>query len=529
MFKVLICDNMAPVAASILESTGQIEVVVDNSAKEPGKLSKIINEFHGIALRSQTHIDEGILKNAGRLQIVGRAGVGVDNIDIAAATRRGIVVMNAPGGNTVTTAEHTISLMLSLARNIPQATASLRAGRWEKKLLGGVEITDKKLGIVGLGQIGKIVANRANGLKMNVIATDPFISEKAARELNVELVSLDDLLSQSDFITLHVPRLKETVNLINSNTISMMKPGVRIINCSRGEVVNLDDLFKALESGHIAGAALDVFPTEPPDVSLAIFKHPNIIFTPHLGASTSEAQNKVAEMIAGQIAAYLLNGVATNAINFPSISKDAMMRLKPHLDLSEKMGAMMGQLVRQLHNVSITYSGDVTNLDTGILTHAVLKGLLGSFTDQPVNYINAPALAKERGIGVRETSVSEVKGDFTGAIGVKLENVEDGPDEIWGSIFGQTNPRIVRLGTIYMDAIPEGAMLVIQNYDKPGVIGNVGTTLGNHNINIGRFHLGRREDRAFCIVNIDAPADEKVIGDLNALPNILSVQQVFLD
>jgi len=318
--------------------------------------------------------------------------------------------------------------------------------------------------------------------------------------MNVELVSLDDLLSQSDFISLHVPRLKETVNLINTSTISMMRPGVRIINCSRGDVVNLDDLYKAAESGHVAGAALDVFPTEPPDASLPIFSHPNIIFTPHLGASTSEAQNKVAEMIARQISGYLINGVATNAINFPSISRDAMMRLKPHLDISEKMGAMMGQLVRKLHDVTITYSGDTATLDTNILTHAVLKGLLGSFSDQPVNYISAPALAKERGISVRETSVSEVKGDFTGAIGVRLENVEDGPDEIWGTIFGQTNPRIVRLGTIYMDAIPEGAMLVIQNHDKPGVIGNVGTTLGNHNVNIGRFHLGRRGDRAHYVL-----------------------------
>ncbi|MBW1898292.1 MAG: phosphoglycerate dehydrogenase, partial [Deltaproteobacteria bacterium] len=319
MFKVMIRDNMSLEAKKRLESTGKIDVVVDNS-KDTGNaevLSGIIGEFHGIAVRSGTKISDRVLKNAKNLKVIGRAGVGVDNIDVQAATKRGIIVMNAPGGNTITTAEHTISLLLSLSRNIPQGTASLRAGEWKKKKLTGIEITGKTLGIVGLGQIGRVVAERAQGLKMKVIASDPFISKASAGELNVKLVSFDELLAQSDFITLHVPRLKETAGMINTASIKKMKPGVRIINCSRGEIVNLDDLNAAVEKGHIAGAALDVFPVEPPDPSLPILKNPGIIFTPHLGASTGEAQDKVAIMIANQIADYLIKDIVTNAVNFP--------------------------------------------------------------------------------------------------------------------------------------------------------------------------------------------------------------------
>ncbi|MGD9334917.1 MAG: hydroxyacid dehydrogenase, partial [Desulfobacterales bacterium] len=344
MYKVMIRDNMSPVAKDILEATGKIEVVVDNDKEtsDPKVLSKLINEFHGLVIRSGTRVTDQILKNARQLKVIGRAGIGVDNIDVQTATKQGIVVMNAPGGNTVTTAEHTISLMLALARNIPQGTASLREGKWEKKKLPGVEITGKILGIIGLGHIGRVVANRAKGLKMKVVAADPYVSKEAAKSLEVELVPLEDLLIRSDFITLHVPRLKETTNMIDAATINKMKPGVRIVNCSRGEIVRLDDLYQAILSGHVAGAALDVFPQEPPDPSLPILQHPNVIFTPHLGASTGEAQLKVANMIAHQIAAYLLDGIITNAVNFPSVSMEIMDQLRPHLDLAEKMGSLMG-------------------------------------------------------------------------------------------------------------------------------------------------------------------------------------------
>jgi D-3-phosphoglycerate dehydrogenase len=520
---------MFPIAKEILEATGKINVVVDNdkATSDPEVLSKIIGEFHGLAIRSGTQVTEEVLKNAGQLKVIGRAGIGVDNIDVASATKHGIVVMNAPGGNTITTAEHTISLMLALARNIPQGTASIRDGKWEKKKLAGIEITGKTLGIIGLGHIGRVVADRAKGLKMVVIAADPYVSKDAAKALDVELVSLDDLLSRSDFITLHVPRLQETVGMINETTLNRMKQGVRIINCSRGEVVNIDDLYQAILSGHVAGAALDVLPQEPPAPDLPVLQHPNVIFTPHLGASTGEAQIKVAEMIAKQMSAYLLDGIIMNAVNFPSLPIDVMDQIRPHLDLTEKMGSLMGQLVRKIHDITISYSGDVANLDTRPLTHAALKGLLGSFTDTPVNYVNAPTLAQEKGIHVHET-ISSAKHDFTSLIRMKLEDHEGGIDEIWGTIYEKKYPRLVKIGEIYLDAIPEGWMIIIQNIDRPGVIGNVGTTLGRHNINIGRFQLGRRGDRAICLVNIDTPADETVIHDLSELPNIISVQQVHL-
>ncbi|MBW2490824.1 MAG: phosphoglycerate dehydrogenase [Deltaproteobacteria bacterium] len=529
MYKVMIRDNMFPIAKEILEATGKINVVVDNdkATSDPEVLSKIIGEFHGLAIRSGTQVTEEVLKNAGQLKVIGRAGIGVDNIDVASATKHGIVVMNAPGGNTITTAEHTISLMLALARNIPQGTASIRDGKWEKKKLAGIEITGKTLGIIGLGHIGRVVADRAKGLKMVVIAADPYVSKDAAKALDVELVSLDDLLARSDFITLHVPRLQETVGMINETTLNRMKQGVRIINCSRGEVVNIDDLYQAILSGHVAGAALDVLPQEPPEPDLPVLQHPNVIFTPHLGASTGEAQIKVAEMIAKQMSAYLLDGIIMNAVNFPSLPIDVMDQIRPHLDLTEKMGSLMGQLVRKIHDITISYSGDVANLDTRPLTHAALKGLLGSFTDTPVNYVNAPTLAQEKGIHVHET-ISSAKHDFTSLIRMKLEDHEGGIDEIWGTIYEKKYPRLVKIGEIYLDAIPEGWMIIIQNIDRPGVIGNVGTTLGRHNINIGRFQLGRRGDRAICLVNIDTPADETVIHDLSELPNIISVQQVHL-
>ena len=529
MYKVMIRDNMSPIAKQILEDTGKIEVFVDNdkATADPDQLSKIIGNFHGLAIRSTTKVTAEVLKSARQLKVIGRAGIGVDNIDVPAATQQGIVVMNAPGGNTITTAEHAISLMLSLARNIPQATASIRDGKWEKKKLTGVEISGKILGVIGFGHIGRAVADRAKGLKMKVIATDPFVSKEAASALEVELVALDDLLARSDFITLHVPRLKETTNMIHAATIDKMKPGVRIINCSRGEIVQLDDLYAAIVSGHVAGAALDVFPQEPPDPNLPLLQHPNVIFTPHLGASTGEAQDKVAEMIAEQIAAYLLNGIITHAVNFPPLSMEVMDQIRHHLALAEKMGSLMGQLACKIHDVTISYSGDVSKMDTRPLTHALLKGFLSAFTDKPVNYVNAPALAAEKGIHVNETR-SPAKEDFSGLIGVKLEGHDEEPDEIWGTIYEKKYPRLVRIGKIYLDAIPEGSMIIIQNFDRPGVIGNIGTTLGRHNINISRFQLGRHEDRALCMVNIDSPADETVLEEIKSLPNIISARQVNL-
>ncbi len=529
MLKVMIRDNISASAKDILEATGKIEVVVDNKKenRDPEALSKIIGPFHGLAVRSGTKISSKVLQKAKNLRVIGRAGIGVDNVDIEAATKKGVVVMNAPGGNTITTAEHTISLMMSLARNIPQGTASIRQGKWEKKKLTGVEMTGKTLGIIGLGQIGRIVADRASGLKMNVIAADPFINPKAAKKLNVEPVSFNELIMQSDFITLHVPRMKDTMGMINSKTIKKMKRGVRLINCSRGEVINLEDLYHAIDQGHVAGAALDVFPKEPPDPALPILQHPNMIFTPHLGASTGEAQKKVAEMIAGQMAAFLTSDTIKHAVNFPSVSRETMEQIRPHLGLVEKMGSLMGQLVNKAYDITLTYSGDITKFDTRPMTHAAVKGFLDCFTDKPLNYVNALALADEKGIFIKETT-SQSKDDFSGLIKLKIEGYTDGPDEIWGAVFSDIYPRIVRFGKIFMDAIPEGAMIIIQNFDNPGVIGDIGKLLGSRNINIGRFQLGRREQKALCMVSIDTPAADSVIEEIRALPNILSVCQVQL-
>jgi len=530
MYKVMIRDNMSLLAKEILEDTGQIEVVVDfdKETSKPEKLVKLLDEFDGLAIRSGTKVPAEVIEQVSRLKCIGRAGIGVDNIDVSAATKKGIVVMNAPGGNTVTTAEHAISMLCALARHIPQATASLREGKWDKKKFVGVEISDKTLGIIGLGQIGRVVADRANGLKMHVIASDPFVSKEAAEALKVELVDTDELLRRSDFITLHVPRMDETRGMVNEEFLKKTKQGVRLINCSRGEVVNVDDLYKYLESGHVAGAALDVFPTEPPEADLPILRHPNVIMTPHLGASTGEAQEKVAEMIAKQMAGFLIHGSIVNAVNFPSISPKAMEELRPYIRLAEKMGSMMGQLVRELSNVTITYAGEVAELDIRPITHAILKGLLGAYTDQPVNYVNAPALAKSKGMKVEEKK-SRKTHDYTTLIKLDMVDNTYKLSDVWGTIFGKDIPRIVRLGRIYMDAIPEGPMLIIQNKDKPGVIGNIGTALAENKINIGRFHLGRREGQALCMVNVDSLPDDEVVEKLRVLPNIISVRRIHLD
>lgn len=529
MYKVMIRDNMSQRAKEILEESGQIEVVVDfdKRTNDPEALAEIIGEFDGLAVRSGTKVKGPALEKADKLKVIGRAGIGVDNIDVAGATQKGIVVMNAPGGNTVTTAEHAVSMMVALARRIPQATASMRTGKWEKKKFMGVEIAGKTLGIIGLGQIGRIVAPRALGLQMKVIGADPYVTKEAASALGVELVELDDLLARADFITLHVPRMEETKNLISKTTLSKMKPGVRIINCARGEVVNIDDLYEALESGHVAGAALDVYPQEPPDPSLPILNHPNVILTPHLGASTGEAQTRVAEMIARQMSDYLLNGVITNAVNFPSVPTEMMENLGPFLSLAERMGFVLGSVVRKPNDINIIYSGYVGDYDTRVLTHAALKGFLDAYTDKPVNYVNAPTKAKEKGINVSET-ISQQTRDYTNLIRIEMPGLEEPLNEVWGTIFGKKYPRIVRLGAIYVDVIPEGDLLIIEGEDRVGVVGEIGTILSAEGINIAQFHLGRRDGQAICTVTLDSPADEAVLAKIEAVPYILSVRSVRL-
>lgn len=524
--KVLVSDNLAEKGVSILKKAG-LHVDV-KTGMSPEELKSVIGEYNGIVIRSATKLTADVLGAAANLKVIGRAGSGLDNVDKAAASKKGIVVMNTPGGNTITTAEHTVSLMLSLARLIPQATASMREGKWEKKKFTGVELFNKTLGVVGIGAIGSEVAKRAQGLEMNVIAYDPFLSDEKARAIGVEKVSLEELFRRSDFITFHTPLTQETRNLVNRETIKLMKDGVRIINCARGGIVNEKDLYEALESGKVAGAALDVFEKEPPeDYSLA--KHPRVICTPHLGAATGEAQENVAVAVAEQIVDYLLQGTIRNAVNFPSIPPDQLPTLSPYISLAERLGSFASQVSEGgITEVSVEYRGEAAELNTEPVTIAALKGLLTPILEETVNFVNAPLIAKERGIEVKEVRSAEA-GDYQMIIALKIR-AGGAERSVSGTLFHRRVPRIVEVDGFPVEIIPEGTLLLMFNNDKPGVIGSIGTYLGKNGINIARMHFGRETagGRAISVVSIDAPVTQEQAEEIRKLPNILSVRQVFL-
>jgi len=523
--KVLISDKFAPEGIELFKKAAGLTVEYKTGMK-PEELKEIISEYDALAIRSSTKASKDIIEAGKSLRVIGRAGIGVDNVDVETATKKGIVVMNTPGGNAVTTAEHTLSLMMSLARKIPQAYLTLKEKKWEKGKFTGVEVMGKTLGVIGLGNIGRIVADRALGLKMKVLGYDPFVTAEMGSRLGVEMTGFEDLISRSDFITVHVPKTEETKNMIRAETLAKMKDGVRILNCARGGIVNEKDLMAAIKSGKVAGAALDVFEKEPPEFG-ELFEMPEIIFTPHLGASTGEALVNVSVGIAQQMIDYLLYGVITNAVNFPSVSKEVLEQLSPYLNLAERMGRLAGQLLSALRGLEIEYRGEVANLNTKPITHSLLKGLLENFMDEPVNYVSAPAMAKARGISVRESSDSE-SGDYASLIKLKIQDQTPELAEIAGTLFGKTDPRIVLIGGISLDAIPKGYALVIRNVDKPGVIGNIGSLLGRYQINIGRFQLGRKGGEAICMVNVDSPIPEAAIEEIRRLPNIISARQVNL-
>ena len=528
MIKVLISDSLPPIAKQIFENTGKIECHFEPKIT-PEELKERIAQYHGLVVRSRTKVRADILEAATGLKVIGRAGTGVDNIDVEEATRRGIVVMNTPGGNTITTAEPAIALMFALARNIPQADASLKRGEWERKKFEGVELTDKTLGVIGAGNIGSVVANRALGLKMNVIVYDPYISEEMADRMGVRLVTLDELFAKSDFITIHVPLTQDTRNLINRDSIAKMKRGVRIINCARGGIVNEQDLYEAIKEGHVAGAALDVFEKEPPPKDLPLLGLEGVVVTPHLGASTKEAQAKVAKAIAEQMVDYLLNGTIRNAVNVPSIPGELLEILKPYISLGEKLGSFQGQLLKgRIEEVTIEYSGDVVEYDVAPITIACIKGILEQIMEQNINFVNAPHVAKERGIKVVEVKSSRPI-DFASSITVKVKG-EEKEHLVEGALFGKSDPRIVKIDRFFLDAVPEGYLLVIHNEDKPGVIGNVGTLLGENNINIARLHLGRESvgEEAVSVWNIDTPLPQELMQRLTELPYIISAVMVKL-
>jgi len=523
MPKVLISDALSPAAVQIFKDRGVEVDFQPNLGKDKDKLAEIIGNYDGLAVRSATKVTPKILANAKNLKVIGRAGIGVDNVDIPAATAKGIIVMNTPFGNSITTAEHAISLMFALARQIPEADRSTQAGKWEKNKFMGVEITAKTLGIIGCGNIGSIVADRALGLKMKVVAFDPYLSPERAVDIGVEKVELDELLKRADFITLHTPLTEKTKNIIDATAINKTKKGVRIINCARGGLVDEQALRVALDSGHVAGAAFDVFVTEPAAENV-LFGHPNVICTPHLGASTTEAQENVALQVAEQMSDYLMTGAISNAINFPSISAEEAPKLKPFVELAEKLGSFAGQLTETgLSKVQIAYDGAVAQMNTRALTSAALAGLLRPMLGD-VNVVSAPVIAKERGMIVEEVT-REMAGDYESLITVTV-TTEQQTRHVSGTVFADGRPRIVNIKGIRMDAEFGPSMIYITNLDKPGFIGKFSGTLGEAGINIATFHVGREAPgaNAVALIEIDGELPEPVLAKVRALPQVQSAK-----
>src|SRR5579862_643030 len=523
MAKVLISDALSPAAVQIFKDRG-VEVDFEpNLGKDKEKLAAIIGDYDGLAIRSATKVSAKILEGAKNLKVIGRAGIGVDNVDVPAATARGIIVMNTPFGNSITTAEHAISLMLALARQIPEADASTRAGKWEKNKFMGVEIFAKTLGVIGCGNIGSIVAERALGLKMKVIAYDPFLSEERAADLGVDKVELDELFKRADFITLHTPLTDKTRNIVDAAAIAKMKKGVRIVNCARGGLVDEAAIAEALKSGHVAGAAFDVFSVEPATES-PLFNLPNVVCTPHLGASTSEAQENVALQVAEQMSDYLLRGAISNAINFPSISAEEAPRLKPFVALAEKLGSFAGQLTETgLIKVGICYEGAVAQMNTKALTAAAVAGVLRPML-QDVNVVSAPIVAKERGIAVEETR-REAEGDYDSLITVTVVTDRQ-TRSVSGTVYADGRPRIVNIKGIRIDAEFGPSMLYVTNQDKPGFVGRFATLLAEAGINIATFHLGRESagGNAIALVEIDGAVPPAVLARVQQIQNVQQVK-----
>ena len=515
--RVLISDKMDPNAAKILEERGcQVDVI---TGETPEQLIARIGDYDGLAIRSSTKVTKAVLDAAPNLKVIGRAGIGVDNVDIPAASAQGVVVMNTPFGNSITTAEHAIAMIFALARQIPEANAQTQAGKWPKNDFMGVEVTGKTLGLIGAGNIGSIVASRAIGLRMKVVAFDPFLSPERAVELGIEKVELDDLLKRADFITLHTPLTDQTRNILSKENLARCKKGVRIVNCARGGLIDEVALKEALDSGHVAGAALDVFQTEPAKDS-PLFGTPNFICTPHLGASTNEAQVNVALQVAEQIADFLVNGGVTNALNMPSLSAEEAPKLKPYMALAEQLGSLVGQLTTgAIPRISIHAEGAASELNIKPIAAAVLCGFLRQQSDT-VNMVNAPFLAKERGIEVREVR-TEKEGDYNTLIRVSVKT-DAGERSVAGTLFSNREPRLVELFGIKVEAELAGHMMYIVNEDAPGFIGRIGTLLGANGINIGTFNLGRiaAGGEAVLLLSLDSALGSDVMETARSLPGV---------
>jgi D-3-phosphoglycerate dehydrogenase len=525
MARILISDKLSNEGIAILEAVDGFEVD-HRPGLSPDELEKVLPDYDALIVRSGTKVTKELIEVAGKLRVIGRAGIGVDNIHLPTATARGVIVMNTPGGNTVTTAEHAIALMFSLARRIPQATMSIKAGKWEKSQLGGgKELFSQVLGVIGLGNIGSLVADRARGLHMRVIAFDPLVSEERAQRLGVDLVTLDELYAQADVITLHVPKTKDTTHMLSTEAFGKMKDGVLIVNAARGGVIDEYALAEAIQSGKVRGAALDVFETEPPPADHPLLACEQFIATPHLGASTSQAQLNVAIAVAEQIRDYLCDGEVRNAVNLPSVSAEERRELQPYIRLGEKLGLFQGQRCESIEEIDVEYAGEMAGLNVQSITLAVLKGLLYPWVGAEVNFVNAPHIAQQRGIRVIE-SKSAISEDFTSLLTVRLRS-KDRELRVAGTLFGRTQPRIVLVDDFSLEAIPDGNVMLIHNEDRPGVVGKVGTLLGDANINISRMQLGLHPDgsEAVQLLNVAPEPGEEL---METLKNIAGVKSVYL-
>ena len=525
---VIICDGLNPEGQEILRNTQGV-IVDDRTSISREDLEQIIGGYQAMIVRSRTKVDEKLMALGSNLKVIGRAGTGVDNIDVPAATRKGILVMNTPGANALAAAEHAIALMLSLARHIPQATASMREGRWDKKRFVGTEVSGRTLGVIGLGNVGKLAAERAIGLRMHVLGFDPYLAPDTAKKMGVEIVDLDTIFAESDFITLHSPLTDDTRNLINRDAFSKMKKGVRIINCARGGIVNEEDLYEAIQSGVVAGAALDVFAKEPPAADHPLLKLPNIIVTPHLGASSEQSQIKVAVTIAQQIGDFLKDGIIKNAVNLPVSALKDLDKISPYLELIQSMGRFLSQVhLGTVERVDMEYCGVLADLDVSLLTSGALKGLLDPVVSEAVNLINAPLEAQKRGIKVFENKSTETEG-YSGLVRLTVRS-QDQEFSLAGTVFVDSGPRIVRINEFFTETRASGNILVIRNNDRPGVIGDIGHTLGKHEINIAKMHLARNKpgDQAMALLKVDALLSEDILDELRSLPNIVEVKQVQL-
>jgi D-3-phosphoglycerate dehydrogenase / 2-oxoglutarate reductase len=525
--RVLVCDGLDEVGLALLRAAEGIEV---DAPEQPSaeQVKEMLGQYDALIVRSRTKVTQSLIEGADRLKVIGRAGTGVDNIDIQAASAKGILVMNTPGSNAMAAAEHTLALMFALARHVPQATCSMREGRWEKKRFMGTELYHQTLGIIGLGKIGAIVADRALGLKMEVLGYDPYILPEAAAILGVECVSLDELLSRSDFITVHTPLTPETRNVIGREALSKVKPGARILNCARGGLIDEEALYEALVDGRLGGAGLDVFAQEPP-AGNPLLKLENAIFTPHLGASSVQAQVNVAKAIASQILDFLQYGIIRNAVNFPSIRAKDFERMRPYLALAERLGKLQGQLVTPIQRLEIEYSGEeLEQLPLDPLTQTVIKGLLDPIMAEKVNVVNAPLLLKQRQIELVTSTTSQARG-YTGLITVRVKGKER-ESSAAGTVFQHEEIRLVRFNDYRLEAELEGINLIIQNFDLPGTIGFIGTTLGDYRVNIANMHLSRtpQKDKAIAIIRVDDEAPPEALDVLRRHPSIIFVQQVKL-